>query len=81
MPNAHFTITEVTISSGKKKSFKLEVNGELITIPIDEKIFAHYKDQLWRENPSRKQKDVFATVLNLMRAAYLKGREDGKSKA
>ena len=76
----HVSITEVTVLSGKKKSFKLEVNGQRITIPVDNEIYAHYKDQLWRENPTRKQKDVFATVMNLMRAAYLKGCEDGKSK-
>jgi hypothetical protein len=80
MPEKHISITEITIFSGKKKGFKLTVNDEVISIPVDENVFAHYKDQLWREDPSRKQKDVYATVMNLMRAAYLKGCEDGKKK-
>ncbi len=75
------SITEVTILGGKKRAFKLIVNDTPVSIPVDEKLFAHYKDQIWRENPSRKQKDLFATVINLMRAAYLKGCEDGKSRA
>jgi len=81
MTEKRISITEVTISSGKKKNFKLEVDGQLIMIPVDDEIFAHYKDQLWRDSPTQKQKNVFATVMNLMRAAYLKGREDGKTKS
>jgi hypothetical protein len=78
MSDTHISITEVTVLSGRKKAFKLEVEGRMVSIPVDEKLFAHYKDQLWREHPSRKQKDVFATVMNLMQAAYLQGCEDGK---
>jgi hypothetical protein len=73
MKDTRISITEVTISTGKKqKIFKLVVDGKTISIPVDNEIFAHYKDQLWRENPSKAQRDRFATVMNLMRAAYLK---------
>ena len=72
------SITEVTVLTGKKKAFKLNVDGKTISIPVDENVFAHYKDQFVREAPSQKQRNVFGTLMNLMRAAYLQGREDGK---
>jgi hypothetical protein len=80
MADTHISITEITVSTGKKKVFKLQVDGKTVSIPVDDEVFAHYKDQLWRESPSKKQRNVFATVMNLMRAAYLKGCEDAKNK-
>jgi|SRR5580658_684040 hypothetical protein len=54
----HISITEVTVSSGKKKSFKLEVNGRNVTIPVDDAVYAHYMDQLWRESPTKAEEPI-----------------------
>jgi len=80
MPSKVISVTEVTVLAGRNKGFKLDVNGERITVPVDEVVLAHYQNQIWRENPTPKQKRTFATVMSLMRAAYLKGLEDGKNK-
>ena len=80
MNSTVISVTEVTVLAGKKKGFKLDVNGQNVTVPVDEVLFAHYQNQIWREHPTAKQKKVFATVMSLMRAAYLKGLEDGKNK-
>lgn len=80
MPDTHISITEITVLSGKKKGFKLNVNGADITIPVDEALFAHYQNQFVRKTPTDKQSKIFATLMSLMRAAYLKGCDDGKKK-
>ncbi len=85
MPSEVFSVKkevkeEVTILAGKKKGLKLDVNGENITVPVDDAVFAHYQDQIYRRKPSTKQGMIFRTVRSLMRAAYLKGLEDGKNK-
>jgi hypothetical protein len=71
-------ITEVTIGVGKTKSIKLNVNGKDISIPVDEAVNAYFYAQFWRENPTPLQKKRFATLMNVLRAAYLKGVSDGK---
>lgn len=73
------SITEVTILAGKKRIFKLIVDGKNVSIPVEAETFANYQNQLWRESPTPKQKKVFATVMSLMRAAYLKGYSDGET--
>lgn len=78
MPDTHISITEITVLSGKKKGFRLNVGGADITIPVDEVLFAHFQNQFVREKPSKKQRQTLATLTNLMRAAYLKGCSDGK---
>jgi len=74
------SITEVTILAGKKRTFKLVVDGKNVSIPVEAETFANYQNQLWRENPTPKQKKVFATVMRLMRDAYIKGYQDGETK-
>jgi hypothetical protein len=78
--STHVSITAVTILSGKKKPFKLEVNGKSVSVPIDDAIFAHYKEQFCRQNLSAPQKNRLSTLKNLMRAAYVQGCADGKAK-
>ena len=70
------SITEVTVLLGKTKGFKLKVDDSIVTIPVDEAIFTNYQNQFYRENPTTQQKQKFATLMNLMRAAYNKGRAD-----
>lgn len=74
----HMSVTEVTILTGKTKAFRLNVDGHDVTIPVDEALFAHYRNQFTREAPTAQQKLRFTTLLNLMRAAYKKGIADGK---
>jgi hypothetical protein len=72
------SVTEITVLSGKTKGFKLTVDGEDVTIPVDESLFTNYMNQFHRENPTAQQRRKFATLLNLMRQAYKKGLRDGK---
>jgi len=71
------SVTEVTILVGKVKAFKIKVDDQTVTIPVDEAVFVNYQNQFYRENPTGPQKQKFATLMNLMRAAYRQGQEDG----
>jgi len=71
------SITEVTILIGKTKGFKLKVDDQTVTIPVDEAIFTNYQNQFYRDNPTKQQQQKFATLMNLMRAAYKQGLKDG----
>lgn len=70
------SVTEITILSGRKKAFKLKVNDKDVSIPIDEALFTHYQEQFYRPSPTLQQRNKFATLLNLMRAAYIQGQKD-----
>ena len=74
------TITEVTIVSGKTKYIQIKLDGKEVHIPIDEAIYAYYKSQFFRDNPTSNQKKRFATLMQLLKAAYLYGRKEGLSK-
>lgn len=71
------TITEVTMVSGKTKYIQIKLDGREVRIPIDEAIYAYYKSQFFRDNPTSNQKKRFATLMQLLKAAYLHGRKDG----
>lgn len=66
----------VTVTSGKTKNLNIDIDGKKVSIPVDEEIFAYFMAQFYRENPSPLQRKRFATVMNLIRAAYIKGRSD-----
>ena len=70
-------LTEVTVVSGKTKNIRVNINGKNVFIPVDENVYAYFQDQFSREHPSALQRKKFATVMNLLRAAYLKGLSDG----
>jgi ribosomal protein L6P/L9E len=72
-------ITEVTVVSGKKKSIKVNIDGHDVHIPVDEGVYAYFQDQFSRVNPTQLQRKKFGTVMNLLRAAYIKGVSDGKN--
>lgn len=74
-------ITEITILTGKTKGFDLNVDGVKITIPIDEGLFANYRNQFWREKPTPDQRKRFGTLMSLLREAYRNGVSDGEKKA
>jgi hypothetical protein len=74
------TITEVTMVSGKIKYIRIKLDGKDVRIPIDEAIYAYFKSQFFRDNPTPNQKKRFATLMQLLKAAYLHGLEEGPSK-
>ncbi|HSA34151.1 MAG TPA: hypothetical protein P5077_10530 [bacterium] len=69
-------VTEVTIVKGKTKDIRINFDGSDVKIPVDESVYAYFQQQFFRENPTALQRKRFATVMNVLRAAYLKGRED-----
>jgi len=81
MPDTRVSITDITILSGKKKGFKLNVNGTDVTISVDEAVFAHYQNQFVRKNPTDLQRKAFSTLMALMRAAYVQGRDDARRRS
>lgn len=77
--DVRISITEVTIHSGKTKTFKLDIDSVNVAIPIDESLFVNYQNQFYRPNPTAQQRQRLATLLNLMRAAYKQGKRDSLS--
>lgn len=76
--SCRFTVAEVSFNDGPKKNIKINVDGRNVNIPVDDSVFAYFREQFWRENPTAKQKQRFATVVNVLRAAYQKGYADSK---
>ena len=76
-PSVTVTVTEVSVSSGKKKAIRVKINDRDVHIPVDEAVYAYFNEQFTRPTPTPQQKKRFATLMNLLRAAYLKGHEDG----
>lgn len=77
------SVTEVTFSSGRhqrQEFIRLEVDGASVQIPVSAEIKAYWNEQFVRPNPTPLQQRRFATFMNVMRAAYKKGREDSNGK-
>jgi hypothetical protein len=75
--NFKFSVSEVVLTGGRKKSIKVDVDGRNVLINVDEHLFARWDDQFVRKNPSKQQRGRFVTTMNLIRAAYKKGLADG----
>jgi hypothetical protein len=71
------SVAEVTFTKGKKKSVRINVDGQNVDIPVDEQIYAYFNEQFLRPNPTELQRKRFATIMNVLRAAYFKGVSDG----
>lgn len=71
------SIAEYTFSSGKKKNIHLNVDGKTIQIPVEADVYAYCQEQFVRKNPTGQQSKKFGTLMNIVRAAYLKGLADG----
>jgi hypothetical protein len=78
--DVHISVTEITIKTGKTKGFKLEVDGNAVTIPVDEAVFVNYQNQFPRQSPTPLQRKRFGTLMHLMRAAYQQGIVDTRQK-
>lgn len=72
------SVAEVTLTKGKKKSIRINVDGQNVNIPVDEQIYAYFNEQFLRPNPTNIQRKRFATIMNVLRSAYLKGVNDGR---
>ncbi len=70
-------ITEVTIISGKVKNIRITINDRTIMIPVSEAVYAYWNEQFIRPNPTAHQRKRLATLMNIVKAAYVKGLEDG----
>jgi hypothetical protein len=78
VPDAHVSITEFTVPSGDKWELSLNIDGASLTVPIDQALFRQYRNHFAKKSPTAKHRKELATLLRLMRAAYLKGYQDGK---
>jgi hypothetical protein len=74
------TVTTVTLNARTKRRVDLKLDDRLVSIPVDDDLFAYFKSNFVRQNPSQKQKNEYATLMRLMVAAYKTGREDGSKR-
>jgi hypothetical protein len=56
----------------------VNIGGVSVNIPVDEEVHAYFKEQFLRQNPTPLQRRKWATIMNVLQAAYLKGFSDGK---
>jgi hypothetical protein len=68
-----FSITEVTVSVGRPRHIRAQIDGELVKIPVSEEVYAYWQEQFVRSNPTHQQRKKFSTIMNLIRAAYEEG--------
>jgi len=78
---AEKTNVTITILADQKAEFRLNVDGKYVFIPVGIATFTHYKEQFLKEKLTQPQKARLSTLKNLMRAAYIKGRQDGQTTA
>ena len=79
-PDVSVQITQVTFVSGKTKDIRIEVYDKTVLIPVAESIYTFWREQFLKKTNTQQQKDRFTTMMNVVRAAYLKGLEDAKTK-
>jgi hypothetical protein len=75
-PDITVSITEITVTGGKKKNIRLNVDGQNVNVPVDEAVYAHWQEQFVRASPTPAQRKRFSTFMNVVRAAYQKGLKD-----
>lgn len=73
-----YSVTEVTVVSGKTSKIKVKIDGKDVAITVPSDVKAHFDEQFSRPNPTHQQKKKYATLMSLMRAAYLQGQEDAE---
>jgi hypothetical protein len=56
----------------KKATINFDLDGRKVSVPIDAEVKAYFNSQFVRPNPTPEQRKRFSTVMNLLRAAYLK---------
>jgi hypothetical protein len=77
MADTVISITEVTVVSGKTSKINLLLNDQKVSITVPVELKVHFDEQFSRPNPTPLQKKKYATIMNLLKAAYLQGSKDG----
>lgn len=77
-PNVRISITEVAYVSGKTTELFIYIDDVKVSITIPVELKAYFDAQFSRPNPTALQKKKYATVVNLMKAAYLQGKADAR---
>ncbi|MGA2886182.1 MAG: hypothetical protein ABSE80_13720 [Halobacteriota archaeon] len=49
---------------------RIEIDGAMINIPVSDEIYAYWQAQFVRSNPTDLQRNRYAMLKNLIRAAY-----------
>jgi hypothetical protein len=62
------------------RNIRVELNSRIVSVPVSGDVFAYWHEQFVRQNPTSAQRQRFRTLMNLVRAAYLKGHEDGQNR-
>jgi hypothetical protein len=70
------SITKVTVTTVETSKLHIDIDGVRIGIDISAEVKAYFDQQFSRPNPTPQQKRKYATIMNLMRAAYLQGKMD-----
>lgn len=69
-----YSITEVTVTSGKTSTIRFMVDGKQVEISVPAEVKAYFDVQFSRPSPTALQKKRYATVMNLLAAAYKAGK-------
>lgn len=62
---------KISMRKGKTRDVKLYIDGETLSIPVDEVLFTHFNNQFKRNTDGQKARHT--TLMNLMKAAYQYG--------
>lgn len=57
-------------------TLNLRIGDETIRVPISRELKAYFEEQFVRPNPTPQQRRRYSTLMNLLRSAYMKGRQD-----
>ena len=49
---------------------RIVIDDEVIFVPVSDEVYAHFRGEFARRNPSDHQQLLYATVMKLMVAAY-----------
>lgn len=72
--NFTVSITEVTISGGPHRNIRVTIDGQVVLIPVSAEVYAYWQEQFVRQNPTPAQRKRFATMMSVVRAAYVTGQ-------
>lgn len=57
---------------------RVEINNSIVSIPVPDDVYAYWHEQFVRQHPTPAQRKRFTTLMNVVRAAYIKGHRDGE---
>ena len=60
---------------------RVDIDGEAIHIPLKADVYAHWHEQFIRSNPTDGYRKRYATLMNVIRAAYKEGIKEGLKRA